>query len=130
MASSAQQADAEIVHSTVGSPLGMRDMTEDKDLEIEVDWTRTEGSPVLWGEFQGTQQTEEEDENEWYHKGLHRCRPDGKNECLCICITSGMAVLHDTPLSSCTCILDLCLLPSLHFHCVSFYIDTNSNAAT
>ncbi|XP_069798904.1 uncharacterized protein [Dendropsophus ebraccatus] len=75
MTSSAQhQVDAGIVHTTVGSPL--RDMIEEKDLETEVDWTRTEGSPVLWGEFQGTQQMEGEDENEWYHKGLHRCRPD------------------------------------------------------
>ncbi|XP_056394810.1 uncharacterized protein LOC130290771 [Hyla sarda] len=75
MASSAQhQTHTGMVNTTMGSPL--RDVIEEKDVEIEMDWTRTEGPPVLWGEFQGTQQTEGEDGNEWYHKGLHRCRPD------------------------------------------------------
>ncbi|KAM4020193.1 uncharacterized protein ACNLHF_000708 [Anomaloglossus baeobatrachus] len=71
MASSAQhQVDAGIVHSAEGT----RDMIEEKDQGVEVDSTRTEGSTVLWGEFQGT---EGDDGNEWYHKGcLHRCRPE------------------------------------------------------
>ncbi|KAM3912008.1 uncharacterized protein RB166_020478 [Leptodactylus fuscus] len=77
MALSAQhQVAAGIVHNTAGSPLGMRDVIEEEDPETEVDWTRTEGTPVLWGEFQGTQQTEGEDESDWYHKGLQRCRLD------------------------------------------------------
>ncbi|XP_073405369.1 uncharacterized protein [Dendrobates tinctorius] len=75
MASSAQhQVEAGIVHAAAGSPLGTRDMIEEKDKGVEADWTRTEGSPVIWGEFQGT---EGDKGNEWYHKGgLHRCRPE------------------------------------------------------
>ncbi|XP_071980089.1 uncharacterized protein [Engystomops pustulosus] len=71
MASSAQHPDDAGIDGTTET---MRDIIQDP--EAEEDGTRTGGSSILWGEFQGTQQTEGDDGSEWYHRGPHRCRPD------------------------------------------------------
>ncbi|CAI9597341.1 unnamed protein product [Staurois parvus] len=58
------------------SPLGIGDGDGDGRLETEEEVTRTEGSSVLWGEFQGTQQNDGEEEGDWFTRGLHAGQPD------------------------------------------------------
>ncbi|KAM9323983.1 uncharacterized protein PAF06_020235 [Gastrophryne carolinensis] len=70
MASAAEdEAGSTLVGSAV---LRMGDEAEDGRLEIEKDMTGT----LLWGEFQGTQQNEGEEEGNWRTRGLRGCRPD------------------------------------------------------
>ncbi|XP_072285645.1 uncharacterized protein [Pyxicephalus adspersus] len=58
------------------SSLGIEDVAGNERLETEEEVTRTEGSTVLWGEFQGTQPNDGEEEGEWFSRGLHECQPD------------------------------------------------------
>ncbi|XP_063791769.1 uncharacterized protein LOC134947842 isoform X2 [Pseudophryne corroboree] len=78
--------DAGIVNTSVGSALETGAMVGEGVQETEE--MRNEGSLVLWGEFQGTQQNEAEGASDWHTSGLHGCGPeeswvafrDGENE--------------------------------------------------
>lgn len=75
----ASDAEDPVAVSSVAddSLLGIGDVAGDGWLEEEE--TRTEGSSVLWGEFQGTQQNDGEEEGDCFTRGLHASHSDGKN---------------------------------------------------
>ncbi|KAM5146367.1 uncharacterized protein ACMZJ9_013587 [Mantella aurantiaca] len=77
MASDAEDpVDSTAIGVTEESPLGIEDVAGEGLLETEEEVTRTEGSPVLWGEFQGTQQNDGEEEGDWFTTGPHTCQLD------------------------------------------------------
>ncbi|XP_075043142.1 uncharacterized protein LOC142102282 isoform X2 [Mixophyes fleayi] len=75
-AADVHRGDAGVANTTAGSPLAMGDMVGEGAQETEEEGVRNEGCPVIWGEFQGTQQNEAEGESDWYKRGLHGCRPE------------------------------------------------------